>query len=414
MKYQLKRLKLRWYRSVSYIIEILVKIWLLKGRSLLSFFNECYPNFILQKKQFIENSKGKVIIFFTFRTLHFIDWFAPIHLALKRDFTEKYEIIYIDFSTTLHRIGNGFEYILFRKQVEERLTNLKISNLSHFSHEEVADYDSFPKPSVIITCESIRQECFSAKERIYLPHYLLPKANEIDLPSNIRFNHVFVPSKHPYTYKKLNQNLNTNTKLHMVGYPKLCTVTSQNDCFPNSKLPVVLYAPSLDLKLIFGALGRGILQIFKDIKFCNFLIKLHPSLASRRHYINSFLHEKIQFEKHIKIDDISGIQSLAMASSIMIADFGSMGSEYRLRFGKRVIYLKTPQKYEGGPDLIFRDKFADAICEVEDLQSIIYSVLEKGTLSKSDLEFMRTQVLSFVGKSDEKAAECIHEICSEK
>ena len=73
---------------------------------------------------------------------------------MKRDFTEKYEIIYIDFSTTLHRIGNGFEYILFRKQVEERLTNLKISNLSHFSHEEVADYDSFPKPSVIITCES--------------------------------------------------------------------------------------------------------------------------------------------------------------------------------------------------------------------------------------------------------------------
>ena len=127
LNYQLIRLKLRWYRSISYIIEILVKIWLIKGHSLLSFFNECYPNFILQKKQFIENSKGKEIIFFTFRTLHFIDWFAPIHLALKRDFAEKYEIIYIDFSTTLHRIGKGFEYIRFRKQVEERLTNLKIS-----------------------------------------------------------------------------------------------------------------------------------------------------------------------------------------------------------------------------------------------------------------------------------------------
>ena len=200
----------------------------------------------------------------------------------------------------------------------------------------------------------------------------------------------------------------------MVGYPKLCTVSSQNDCFPNSKLPVVLYAPSLDLKLIFEALGKGILQIFKEIKFCNFLIKLHPSLASRRHYINSYFHEQIQFEKHIKIDDISGIQSLAMASSIMITDFGSMGSEYRIRFGKRVIYLKTPHKYEGGPDLIFRDKFADAICEVEYLKSIIYSVLKKGPLSNSEIKSMRQQVLSFIGNSDKKAAECINEICSEK
>ena len=412
LKFQGVKLRSHFSRTIQLLIELLLKTWLLNGQSLLSFFRTVHPNLLLQKKILLQNTKGKKVIFFTFRTLHFIDWFAPIHLAIQRDFPRKYEIFYIDFSTTLHRIGRGFEYIRFQKQVEERLTQLNISHLCHFSHEELSDFPSFPKASILVTCESIRQESFLVKERVYLPHYILPKANETVLPSNIRFNHVFIPSKPPYTYRLLKKNLKSDIKFHNVGYPKFHTRSKPKSSFSDSNLPVILFAPSLDLKLIFDALDKGILKIFKEIKFCNILIKLHPSLASRRHYITTFLREQLKLEEHIKIDEISGIQSLAMESKILIADFGSMGGEYRLRFGKRVIFIETPREYEGGADLIFRDDFADAICKVKDLESTISSLLKKGKLSNSELEIMHKKVLSFTGESDKKAAKSIDKICS--
>lgn len=412
LSFQGVKLKSRFIRTIQFLIELLVTKWLIKDQSLLSFFRKARPNLLLQKNALLENSKGKHVIFFTFRTLHFVDWFAPIHLAIQRDFPEKYEIFYVDFSTTLHRIGRGFEYIHFQKQVEERLTQLGVSYLYHFSHEELSDFTSFPNPSLLITCESIRQESFSVKERIYLPHYILPKSNETELPSNIKFNHVFLPSIPPYTYRLLNNNLKSKTKFHYVGYPKLCTQSAHKNSFSDPNLPVILYAPSLDLKIIFDALDKGILEIFKEMKFCNIIIKLHPSLASRRHYITTFLSKKLELEEHILIDDLSGIQSLAMESKILIADFGSMGGEYRLRFGKRVLFLETPKEYEGGADLIFRDDFADAICNVKDLRDTISTLLKKGNLSNSELEIMRQKVLSFTGESDKKAARSIDEICS--
>ena len=412
LSFQGVKLRSRFSRIIQILIESLVKYWLLKGHPLLSFFRRAHPNLLLQKKTLLENSKGKKIIFFTFRTLHFVDWFAPIHLAILKDFPGKYEIFYIDFSTTLHRIGRGFEYIHFLRQVEERLTQLNISYLCHFSHEELSEFPSFPKPSILVTCESIRQESFSVDERIYLPHYILPKANETELPSNIRFNHVFIPSIPPYTYRLINKNIKSETKFHNVGYPKFCTRSVPKNSFFSSNLPVVLYAPSLDLKLIFDALDKGILEIFKSMTFCNILIKLHPSLASRRHYITTFLKEQIKLEEHIRIDEISGIQSLAPESKILIADFGSMGGEYRLRFGKRVVFLETPKKYEGGADLIFRDDFADAICKVKDLENTISTLLKKGNLTNSELDIMRQKVLSFTGESDKKAARSIDKICT--
>ncbi len=411
LRFQGVKLKSRFSRIIQLLIELMVTNWLLKGQSLSSFFRNAHPNLLLQKKTLLENYKSKTVIFFTFRTLHFVDWFAPIHLAIQQDFPGKYEIFYIDFSTTLHRIGRGFEYINFQKQVEERLTQLGISHLYHFSHEELSDFSSHPNPSILITCESIRQESFSVEERIYLPHYILPKSNETDLPSNIRFNHVFLPSIPPYSYRLL-KNSKSKTKFHYVGYPKLCTRSAPINSFFDSNLPVVLYAPSLDLKLIFDAIDKGILEIFKEMTFCNIIIKLHPSLASRRHYITTFLSEQLKLEEHIMIDELSGIQSLATESKILVADFGSMGGEYRLRFGKRVVFLETPKKYEGGADLIFRDDFADSICNVKNLGNTISNLLKKGNLSKSELEIMRQKVLSYTGESDKKAARSIDEICS--
>ena len=96
-----------------------------------------------------------------------------------------------------------------------------------------------------------------------------------------------------------------------------------------------------------------------------------------------------------------------------IAGFGSVGAEYRLSFGKRVIYLKTPQKIAGGADLIFRDRFADAICEVKELEKTIISLLEKSDLTDIEKEEMGKQVLYSYGTADEKAASAIDKILTQ-
>jgi len=408
LRFQGVRLKLHGIKIIQKILEYFIRCGVLKGDSPL----KIQPNLRQEKQTLLDKSSGRRIIFFTFRTLHFLDWFAPIDLALGRFFPGKYEVFYIDFSTTLHRIGKGLEYLHFRQQVKERLLQLKISPLRHFSHEELARYTSFPDADVHVTCESIRQETFSVAERIYLPHYALPKAIDIGLPENIRFNHVFLPTRPPYTYKQLDKKFQEEVKLHSVGYPKLQAASSPVSSFPDSDQPVVLYAPSLELSLLFDALDEGILEIFNKMSHYNFVIKLHPSLASRRHYITAFMCKELKDVEHIHFDELSGIQNLAEESSLLITDFGSVGGEYRLGYGKRVIFLKTPPEYDGGADLQFRDDFADAVCKVVDLENVIGDVLKKGVLSDSELQKMRQKVLSFSGVADEKAAKTINKICS--
>ena len=240
----------------------------------------------------------------------------------------------------------------------------------------------------------------------------MPKAIDIGLPENIRFNHIFLPTRPPYTYKQLKQKSQEEIKVHSVGYPKLQASSSPVSCFPDSDQPVVLYAPSLELSLLFDALDRGILEIFNKMSHYNFVFKLHPSLASRRHYVTAFMCQELKGVEHIHFDELSGIQNLAEESSLLITDFGSVGGEYRLGYGKRVIFLKTPAEYEGGADLQFRDDFADGVCKVEDLGNVIESVMKKGALSDSEFHNMRQQVLSFSEASDYEAARIVDEICS--
>ena len=419
LRFQVVRLELRWDKTKQKILELLVHRWVMKGDSVFNYFIDKQHYLRKEKQKLIDQSSRRRVIYFTFRTLHFLDWFAPIDLALKRTFPEKYDVFYIDFSTTLHRIGKGFEYLRFRQQVEERLLQLEISPLWHFSHDELAGYKSFPAASVHVTCGSIRQETFTVADRIYLPHYALPKVIDLNLPTNINFNHVFLPTRPPYTYKQLNDQssaisdkLKESLHIHNVGYPKLQAAAKPVSCFPDSNYPVVLYAPSLELSLLFDTLDRGLLKIFRRISHCNFVIKLHPSLASRRHYVTAFIRQELKGDDHIHFDELNGIQNLAGESSLMITDFGSVGAEYRLGFGKPVVFLKTPREYEGGPDLRFRDYFADAICEVEDLENVIWTVMKKGAISYSELQNMRQQVLSFSGVADEEAARAINRICS--
>ena len=412
IRYQGFRLWQHNVRFIENLLESLMRRWLLKGELLHTFVNNSQPYLQSEKQALIDNGKTRKVIFFTFRTLHFLDWFAPIHLALDRLFPEKYEVFYINFGATLHRIGAGIEYLRYHRKVEERMLLLGVSPLRDFSHQELSEYSSIPEPAVHLTCESIRQETFSAPERIYLPHYALPKAIDTGLPGNIRFNHVFLPTRPPYTYQQLNQKYPGNVKVHSVGYPKLHAIHSNVKRFNDDERPVVIYAPSLEIKLLFDALDKGLLDIIKKLTQYLFVIKLHPSLASRRHYVTSFISRQLKDAEHIQFNDLAGIQELAEESSIMITDFGSVGGEYRMGFGRRIICLKVPEEYEGGADLRFRDDFADAVCEVGELELVIESVIDKGNLSFSELRNMREKVLSFPDAADEAAARTINEICS--
>ena len=82
--------------------------------------------------------------------------------------------------------------------------------------------------------------------------------------------------------------------------------------------------------------------------------------------------------------------------------------------GRRIICLKVPEEYGGGADLRFRDDFADAVCEVEELVQVIESVINKGDIPLSELRNMRETVLSFPDAADEAAARTINEICSSR
>jgi len=411
IRYQGFRLGQHNVRFLENLLETLMRRLLMKGELLHTFLNNSQPYLHSEKQALIDSGKKRKVIFFTFRTLHFLDWFAPIHLALERLFPGKYEVFYINFGATLHRIGTGFEYIRYHRKVEERMLLLGVSPLRHFSHQELAEYASVPEPAVHLTCESIRQEMFSVPERIYLPHYALPKNIDTGLPENIRFNHVFLPTHPPYTYQQLNENFPGNVKVHSVGYPKLHALHSNLKHF-NDDRPVVIYAPSLEIKLLFDAFDKGLLNIIKKLTQYLFVIKLHPSLASRKHYVTSFISRQLKDAENIQFNDLAGIQELAEESSIMITDYGSAGGEYRMGFGRRIICLKVPEEYEGGADLRFRDDFADAVCEVEELEQVIESVISKGDISFSELQEMREKVLSFPDASDEAAARTINEICS--
>ena len=412
IRYQGFRLWAHYVRFIEKLFYSLIRLWLLKGECLNTYVNKSQIYLHSEKQALIDNVRTRKAIFFTFRTLHFLDWFAPIHLALERLFPENYEVFYINFGSTLHRIGSGIEYFRFHQNVEERMLLLGVSPLRHFSHQELEEYSLFPEPAVHVTCESIRQETFSAPERIYLPHYALPKAIDRVLPENIRFNHVFLPTKPPYTYEQLNQKYSGNVKVYSVGYPKLHTVYSKVKSFNGDKRPVVIYAPSLEIKLLFDALDKGLLDILKKLNQYKFVIKLHPSLASRRHYVTSFISWHLKDAENIQFNELTGIQDLAEQSSVMITDYGSVGGEYRMGFGRRIICLKVPEEYEGGADLRFRDDFADEVCEVEELEQVIESVIKKGNIPFPELRNMREKVLSSPDCADETAARTINEICS--
>lgn len=384
--------------------------WSLRGESLLGFLERHQPGLHAERLQRFEDLRQRPArIVFTFRTLHFLDWFVPIHQALERLYPGQYGVLYLDYATTLRRVGSGWEYLRYREQVQSRMLGLGVDPLLHASHEELEAFGAPIPWQAGITCESIRQERLQLPLRIYLPHYSLPKAIDRTLPENIRFEHAFLPTRPPYSYAALNDDPgSTRAMLHDVGYPKECLPVEPNRIFPGDDRPVILYAPSLEVPLLQAALRQGLVEVFRNHPEWNFVVKLHPSLESRRHYVAGFMKQQLEGLPHVRFDSLSSIQSLAGEASVLITDFGSVGGEFRMSAGKRVVFLETPRRYAGGADLQFRDDFADAVCSVEALPQVLGEVLAQGDLSQEELQEMRTRVLTWDEAPDERAAQVLH------
>ena len=96
----------------------------------------------------------------------------------------------------------------------------------------------------------------------------------------------------------------------------------------------------------------------------------------------------------------------------MICDFGSVGGEFCLQTGKRMIYLQVSKKYEGGGDLKFRDDYADTVSSIQELPKNINKVLSLDPRNPNELEQIRKTVLTCSSNSDEKAATTIYALIS--
>ena len=195
-----------------------------------------------------------------------------------------------------------------------------------------------------------------------------------------------------------------------MGYPKEGLRVTQIKSFPNSNKPLIIYAPSLDIALLMKAIREGIINVFKNNPQWDFLVKLHPSLESRRHYISGFFRNQLSEYKHIVFDSLSNINSFFNEATVVICDFGSVGGEFSLQTGKRMIYLQVSEQYEGGGDLNFRDDYADTVSSIQELPKKINKVLKLDPRNPIELEQIRKTVLTCSSNSDEKAATTINDL----
>ena len=152
--------------------------------------------------------------------------------------------------------------------------------------------------------------------------------------------------------------------------------------------------------------------MFKNNPQWNFLVKLHPSLESRRHYISGFFRNQLSEYQHIVFDSLSNINSFFDEATIVVCDFGSVGGEFSLQTGKRMIYLQVSKQYEGGGDLNFRDDYADSVSSIQELPKNINKVLELNPRNPTELEQIRNTVLTCSSNSDEKTATTIDGLIS--
>lgn len=413
IKFNLLKFK-RYIREYSeFIIESIYRKFVLRKKDVFHFLYHANYTLKLKKEEVLKKaSRSKKVVFFVFRDCQMLDWFVPIHRSIIDLYGDEYTVLYVNYGSTLPRVGTNREYIPYLESIEKRLIDAEIPNFLHFSNREIPYYDDFPIPDVILSSEVIRHETFKCSERVYLPHYSIPKEKK-NLGIMKHFNHLFLPSKGIFSYRDLDFN-NSLYKVHAVGYPKVEYHSNSHQKMFDNDNPTIIYAPNLEPDVVLNTLEKGLIKVFGRMKGYNFLIKMHPTLANKTFNIYRLLKNETDGMDNIRIDTRSNIEDVGYHSSLMITDFGSVGGEYKLRFGKRIIYLEVPKHLEGGGDLSFRDHFADAVTTVEHLYVQIKQVLSLGEMPEDEVGNMRDSVLYHYGTSDREAAEAINRIISLK
>ena len=249
LNYLLVQLLSHWGRIKKRIVSKLARRYLFGDRSLPEYVSTIHVGYWHQKEAFIRQGQSKKRVFYVFRGTHFIDWFTPIHHSLEALFPGQYQVFYINFAATLKRLKSEVDYLDMRRQMDERLLNQGISPINHFSIKETEMVLDFPKPHLIATSEGIRHESFQTDHRVFIPHGCVVKEDRIQ--TNIRYNHFFLPAKPPYTYKEIHFENHRDFEIHRVGYPKLHAKKNGVEPFFQNEKPMVIFAPSLDIQLLF-------------------------------------------------------------------------------------------------------------------------------------------------------------------
>jgi hypothetical protein len=414
LKYYLLKAGKNLRNVISKVLESLIERLLFDNQTIILKLNSYRYAENYKKQLLLDNLTGdQKIIFFVFRDVHILDWFTPIHLALKQLYGGQYLVFYINFGSTLKQIGKGFNYLSYQMKIEKRLINSDIKEFIHFSQNHIPSFRNFPDPDMIVTSETIRQEHFKCNNRVYIPHYSVPKLKAV-IPKNIIFNHMFQAVRPPFCYNEFLDGIKIDAKVHQVGYPKMHLKTQSKVKLFQSNHPIVIFAPSVESKIVMDAIKKGILDVFKQMEHLNFVIKLHPTLASSMNDVNRYVQKAIKNTSNIILDTQNNIQSIAPSSSVLINDFGSAGAEYKLSFGKRVIFLEVPNRLEGGADLRFRDQFADGISNIHNLEKVINNVIKMGDLDSQEWENICKKTLYAYKNADITAAKTIDQILNKK
>ena len=377
------------------------------------FLHRTEPQYTEKKRQLLARTQQVPTICFAFRGIHWIDFFIPIHLELRRLYGDQYCVVYMsDLQSTLKK--NMSSRLSFYQTVRQNLRQQGIADDSYFDIEELPLFEQNFSAEILLFCENMNHIQFHGlRHRVYIPHYCVVKAKDRATFSGIKnldMHHVFIPSKGTYFYTRSQMRYNNpDTQLHPIGYPKLELVIEsvQGDAIKNP----VIYAPSLEKEVLFDALDQGILDVFASLPDIHFLIKLHPSIEGYKGGVGHIFHHYKKKYANITIDNMTAIHKFAHHSQLLITDFGSVGAEYKLLTGKPVIYLQVPAKYLGGSDLEFRDSYAEALVSVSELQATIVKTIGMDD-SDDALATMRSKTLFHYGEASSVAAKKIVEIVS--
>ncbi len=374
LKYKLFSAK----KNLSDSLYALLEGWIVKGffkkRDLLDLIGSYSHAKHARKQQLLTDNSGKKTLFFVFRGNQWLEHFIPLYRAFEKNHSGEVKAYFISHFYGDMKLQKYFMELY--DETEMKLSRYGISPDNLFDYSEMDRYDNFPSPQMIFFSEKVNQIRFENCQRVYLPHYFLLKKKAKEGFSNIRnldFDVMITPSKEGFFYTSEQINHHKQVVNILGGYPKSELLEHPKEQESNK----IIFAPTLEKQTILSYLEEGLLDVFASMPEYHFVLKLHPSLNGGKSRIIDYIKQKTAQMKNISLDLSSAIDQLGTDSVMLIGDFGNVAAEYKVIFGKKTLYLKVPDQYEGGTDLLFRDRFAEGVCTIGELKETIKRVVSQ-------------------------------------